>query len=157
MACVSRRELVTSGVAVLLLSSIPAPASARFAVQLSDALWRRRLRPDAYTVLRHAGTEQPGSSRLNSEKRRGSYFCAGCGHPMFQSSAKFESGTGWPSFFSALPGSIVTRQDGSGFGSRTEVLCARCGGHLGHVFTDGPKPTGLRYCINGVALAFRPA
>jgi peptide-methionine (R)-S-oxide reductase len=110
-----------------------------------------------YSILREGGTERPGSSPLDKEKRRGTFVCAGCGLPIFSSAAKFESGTGWPSFFRALPNAVTTRADKSMGMSRTEALCRRCGGHLGHLFNDGPKPTGLRYCMNGLAMRFRPA
>ena len=128
----------------------------RFRYRLTDAQWRRRLNPAQYAVLRQAQTERPGSSPLDREHRRGIFLCAGCGQPLYSSATKFESGTGWPSFFRPLPGAIVTREDRSLMMARTEVLCARCGGHLGHVFNDGPRPTGLRYCMNGVAMTFRP-
>ncbi len=124
--------------------------------KLSDAEWRRRLSPPAYRVLRQADTERPFTSPLNGEHRRGVFMCAGCALPLFASRTKFESGTGWPSFFDHLPRAIGTKVDRSFGGSRTEVHCARCAGHLGHVFTDGPRPTGLRYCMNGVALRFVP-
>jgi len=132
-------------------------AKGRFPLTLSDAEWRRRLSPKQYAVLRQENTEPAGSSPLNREKRRGTYVCAGCGLPLFSSATKFESGTGWPSFWQPLRGAIGTREDNKLFISRTEVHCRRCGGHLGHVFDDGPKPTGLRYCLNGLALKFRPA
>ena len=106
-------------------------------------------------MLRQADTERPGSSPLDGEHRRGTFHCAGCDQPLFSSAAKFDSGTGWPSFFRPLPRAVTTREDGSLLMRRTEVLCARCGGHLGHVFNDGPRPTGLRYCMNGVAMTFR--
>ena len=128
-----------------------------FPFRLTDAQWRQRLNPAQYATLRHAATEPPGSSPLDHEHRRGIFRCAGCGQPLFSSAAKFDSGTGWPSFFRPLPHAVVTRPDHSQFEARTEVLCARCGGHLGHVFDDGPRPTGLRYCMNGVAMTFQPA
>jgi peptide-methionine (R)-S-oxide reductase len=125
--------------------------------ELSDGEWRRRLSPEAYYVLRKHGTERAGTSPLNREKRKGTFTCAGCELPLFSSDTKFESGTGWPSFFQPLPNAVETQTDRSLFMTRTEVHCARCLGHLGHVFEDGPKPTGLRYCMNGVALKFDPA
>jgi peptide-methionine (R)-S-oxide reductase len=121
---------------------------------LSDAQWRQRLTPAQYNVLREEGTERPGSSPLNNEKRKGTFQCAGCDLPLFSSSTKYESGTGWPSFFDTLPGAVQTKRDFHLVLPRTEYHCARCGGHQGHVFNDGPKPTGLRYCNNGVALKF---
>jgi peptide-methionine (R)-S-oxide reductase len=129
----------------------------RFRFRLTDAQWRSRLNPAQYAVLRQAHTERPGSSPLDREHRRGTFACAGCALPLFSSAAKFESGTGWPSFFRPLPNAVVTREDRNLLIARTEVLCARCGGHLGHVFNDGPRPTGLRYCMNGVAMTFRAA
>jgi peptide-methionine (R)-S-oxide reductase len=158
----TRRELFASGTGLLLVGTTLGPSPARaaqpFPLNLSDAQWRKRLNPAAYAVLRRAATEKPGSSPLNAEKRHGSYGCAGCGNPLFRSEAKFESGTGWPSFYRAQADAVRTRTDRSfSFTSRTEVTCARCGGHLGHLFDDGPKPTGLRYCMNGAALNFRPA
>ncbi|OAH44680.1 methionine sulfoxide reductase B [Sphingobium yanoikuyae] len=125
--------------------------------RLSDAEWRKRLSPQAYSVLRQASTEYPFTSPLNSEHRRGTFVCAGCALPLFASATKFDSGTGWPSFFDHLPNAIGERNDASLGMDRTEVHCARCAGHLGHVFNDGPRPTGLRYCMNGVAMAFQPA
>jgi peptide-methionine (R)-S-oxide reductase len=125
--------------------------------KLSDAEWRKRLTPAQYNVLRNHGTERPGSSPLNKEHRKGTFACAGCDLPLFSSDAKFESGTGWPSFFKPLPDAIGTTSDRSFFMTRTEVHCSRCLGHLGHVFEDGPPPTGLRYCMNGVAMKFEPA
>jgi peptide-methionine (R)-S-oxide reductase len=132
-------------------------AEGKFELMLSDAEWRRRLTPQQYAVLRKEDTERPGSSPLNKEKRKGTYACAGCGLPLFSSATKYDSGTGWPSFWKPLPNAIGTREDNKLFFTRTEVHCRRCGGHLGHVFDDGPKPTGLRYCLNGLALKFRPA
>jgi len=128
----------------------------QFEVTKTDEEWRRILTPDQYRVLRGHGTEPPGSCALLQEKRAGMFRCAGCGQALFVADRKFESGTGWPSFFAPLEGSIGTTIDGSHFMTRTEVHCSRCGGHLGHVFEDGPPPTGLRYCINGVALTFEP-
>jgi peptide-methionine (R)-S-oxide reductase len=136
-------------------SAVAAPAT--FAVSYSDAQWRRRLTPEAYEVLRHAGTEAPFSSPLDHETRPGIYACAGCALPVYDAKTKFDSGTGWPSFYEPLPHAVDTSNDDSLMMSRTEVHCSRCGGHLGHVFDDGPKPTGLRYCMNGVALTFHPA
>lgn len=141
----------------LLLFGRSTPASGRFAVQHSPAEWRRLLGPQRYHVLREGGTERPFTSPLNKEHRRGAFRCAGCALPLFSSATKFESGTGWPSFWRPLPGAVVTRTDRSLTMVRDEVLCRRCGGHLGHVFDDGPKPTGLRYCMNGLALRFRAA
>jgi peptide-methionine (R)-S-oxide reductase len=128
-----------------------------YAVMKSDEEWRRQLTPEQYQVLREHGTERPGSCALLQEKRAGTFRCAGCGNPLFRAERKFESGTGWPSFFAPLDGAVETTEDRSYFMVRIEVHCARCGGHLGHVFEDGPPPTGLRYCINGVALDFEPA
>jgi peptide-methionine (R)-S-oxide reductase len=124
--------------------------------ELPDDEWRKRLDPEAYQVLRHEGTEYAGTSALNEEKRSGTYVCAGCGTPLFKSEMKFNSGTGWPSFFTTLPGVFETSTDHKLLMPRTEYHCARCGGHHGHVFRDGPQPTGLRYCNNGVALKFVP-
>ena len=124
--------------------------------KLSDADWRKRLTPQAYDVLRKHGTERAGSSPLNHEKRKGTFACAGCDLPLFASDTKFESGTGWPSFYQPLPNAVGTTSDRSFFMTRTEVHCSRCLGHLGHVFDDGPPPTGLRYCMNGLALKFEP-
>jgi peptide-methionine (R)-S-oxide reductase len=127
-----------------------------FPVTHSDDEWRQRLSPAQFQVLRKHGTERPGSSPLNAEKRRGTFVCAGCGKKLFASGTKFESGTGWPSFTQPLEAAVGTTDDRSLFMSRTEVHCADCGGHLGHVFPDGPRPTGLRYCMNGVSMAFEP-
>ena len=125
-------------------------------MQKTDEEWRRTLSPEQFHVLREHGTERAGTSPLNVEKRAGTFRCAGCGHTLFSSDTKFESGTGWPSFWAPLDDTVATTADKSLFMSRTEAHCARCGGHLGHVFSDGPRPTGLRYCMNGAALAFEP-
>ena len=130
-------------------------AVATFPVQKSDDDWRAALSPQQYRILRGHGTERPFTSPLNQEKRAGLFLCAGCAQPLFDAATKFESGTGWPSFFRPIDGAVGTSVDQSLITVRTEVHCARCGGHLGHVFADGPAPTGLRYCINGVALSFR--
>ena len=122
----------------------------------TDEEWRQSLTPDQYRVLREHGTEPPGTSPLNEEKREGTFKCAGCGQPLFASDTKYESCTGWPSFFRPLENAVGTSVDDSYFMRRTEVHCSRCGGHLGHVFPDGPNPTGLRFCMNGVAMLFEP-
>lgn len=122
----------------------------------TDEQWKTELTPDQYRVLREHGTERPGSSALNEEHRTGTFYCAGCGEPLFDSSTKYDSGSGWPSFYAPKPGAVETQVDQSHFMTRTEVHCAKCGGHLGHVFPDGPRPTGERYCMNGVALDFKP-
>jgi peptide-methionine (R)-S-oxide reductase len=124
---------------------------------VDDAEWKRRLSPEQYEVLRREGTERPFTSLLNDEKRRGTFLCAGCGQPLFTSDAKFYSGTGWPSFFQPLAGAVETKRDYHLILPRTEYHCSRCGGHQGHVFDDGPTPTGKRFCNNGVALTFEPA
>jgi peptide-methionine (R)-S-oxide reductase len=134
-----------------------APAEAAcFPVSLSDTEWRDRLEPDQYKVLRRHGTEPPFTHPLNAEKRAGTFRCAGCDAPLFNADTKFDSGTGWPSFFRPLDGAVGTRTDHQLLAPRTEVHCASCGGHLGHVFKDGPAPTGLRYCMNGAAMTFAP-
>ena len=128
-----------------------------FEVALSDEEWRRRLTAEQFAVLRKHKTERAGTSPLNAEKRQGRFLCAGCAQPLFEAATKFESGTGWPSFWQPIDGAIATQVDRTLWMTRTEVHCSRCGGHLGHVFEDGPRPTGLRYCMNGVAMTFEPA
>jgi len=138
------------------LNGAEAETPETFEVTKTDAEWKAELSPEAYKVLRHEGTERPFSSPLNDEHRHGIFDCAGCALPLFSSATKFDSGTGWPSFYKPLDNAVATRKDTSFFMTRTEVHCRRCGGHLGHVFNDGPPPTGLRYCMNGAALKFRP-
>jgi len=127
-----------------------------FPVNKTTEQWEETLSPSQFHVLREHGTERAGTSPLNVEKRDGTFYCAGCGQPLFASSTKFESGTGWPSFWQPLDNAVETNEDRSYFMTRTEVHCANCGGHLGHVFRDGPRPNGLRYCMNGVAMKFEP-
>ena len=129
----------------------------RTPVQKSDEEWRHELSPQQYEVLRKHGTERPGSSPLNKEHREGVFRCAGCGAPLFDSETKYDSGSGWPSFYQPKEGAVETTEDHTHFMHRTEVHCAKCGGHLGHVFPDGPEPTGERYCMNGTALSFEPS
>jgi peptide-methionine (R)-S-oxide reductase len=123
---------------------------------LDDKAWRERLTPEQFKVLRQHATERAGTSPLNGEKREGTFVCAGCGQPLYPSDTKFESGSGWPSFYAPLEGAVEEQVDRSHFMVRTEVHCSRCKGHLGHVFDDGPRPTGLRYCMNGAAMKFEP-
>jgi len=132
-----------------------APQDNSFHVRTTEAEWRQSLSPEAFRVLREHDTERPGTSPLNNEKRPGRFLCAGCGHALFDSATKYESGSGWPSFFAPVDGAIGSKVDKSFFMVRTEIHCASCGGHLGHVFPDGPEPTGLRYCMNGAALSFQ--
>jgi peptide-methionine (R)-S-oxide reductase len=162
MSQLSRRAVVAmlgASAAMPLASACSAkPAkAANFPIRKTDAEWRRLLTPAQYEILRKEGTERPGSSPLLHEKRAGTFVCAADRNPLFASATKFESGTGWPSFWKPLPGAIGTRTDGTFGMTRTEVHCARCGGHLGHVFNDGPPPTGKRYCMNGDAMLFQPA
>ena len=144
-----------SGWKTLLAGNADVAASAE-PINVPDAEWKKKLSPAAYDVLRHEGTERPGSSPLNGEKRPGVFACAGCSLPLFTSAMKYESGTGWPSFFTFIPGMLVTKTDFKLILPRTEYHCVRCGGHQGHMFDDGPPPTRQRYCNNGVALRFIP-
>ena len=157
----TRREaLGTTGAALaaaaLLWPSRGASAAERYPVMLTDAQWHAKLSPAAYRTLRHEATEVPFTSPLNNEHRTGTFACAGCAQPLFSSKTKFDSGTGWPSFWAPLPAKVATRTDTSLGMERVEVHCTRCGGHLGHLFDDGPRPTGKRYCMNGVAMTFGP-
>ncbi len=138
-------------------TSASAATPERFEINYTPEQWRQRLKPAAFAVLREAGTEPPYTSPLNDEHRAGTFACAGCALPVFASGTKFDSHTGWPSFYRPLAKAVATHTDTTLGFSRTEVHCRRCGGHLGHVFNDGPPPTGLRYCMNGVAMAFTPA
>src|SRR5471032_8424 len=158
------RRILLASVASLLglaafrwLRATPAQAAEKFEIEKTDAEWRAQLTPQQYEILRKEGTERPGSSPLLNEHRKGVFACAGCDLSLFSSDTKFESGTGWPSFYQPLDGAVKAEVDNSFLMQRTEVHCARCGGHLGHVFDDGPQPTGLRYCINAVSLKFIPA
>ena len=157
----ARRDMIGLGAAtaatLILTGERLAAAPMRFAISHSSSDWKRLLGAQRYHILREAGTEPAFTSPLLKEHRKGIFTCAGCGEALFLSSTKFESGTGWPSFWKVLPGATFTQADRSLGIERNEVLCARCGGHLGHVFDDGPKPTGLRYCMNGLALMFRPS
>ncbi len=138
------------------LTSGTSVAAKNYPIERSAAQWRKRLTKQQYYILREAGTERPYSSQLNDEKRAGTYHCQGCNNALYSSKTKFESGTGWPSFWKPLSGAIATKPDRSIIAMpRTEVLCSDCGGHLGHVFDDGPKPTGQRWCMNGAAMKFR--
>ena len=159
-----RRFILTlGGIALLplaggrLFAEDEDPTGKLIKLNLSEAQWRERLTPEQFEVLREEGTERPWSSPLLDEKRQGTFVCVACDHPLFDSSTKYDSGTGWPSFYDHLPGGLETKLDFKLIWPRTEYHCAKCGGHHGHVFKDGPQPTGLRYCNNGVALKFVPA
>lgn len=160
----TRRSVLRAGMTALLAGVVlgrlgwaNAADGGSFEVTRTDAEWRKLLRNDVYEVLRQSGTERPFTSALLHEARNGTFTCAGCERDLFASNTKFESGTGWPSFWQPLPGGVITTRDTSFGMVRDAVECSRCGGHLGHVFNDGPKPTGLRYCMNGIAMHFRPA
>ena len=162
---IDRRNLLLGGTAFAALAAFawlrpmgaPEAAEGYFPYKLTEAEWRAKLSPEAYAVLREEGTERPFTSALLDEHREGIFACAGCDQPLFKSETKFDSGTGWPSFYDFIPGAIGTRNDSSFGMARIEVHCTNCGGHQGHVFEDGPPPTGLRYCIDGVSLKFIPA
>ncbi len=158
----TKRELLIGGFALsgtaltmFALTQSTRATAATYEISHSDADWKRLLPPDTYEVMRHEGTERPFTSPLLNEHHKGNFVCAACVLPLFSSTTKFESGTGWPSFWQPLPHAVGEKVDGALGFTRTEVHCRRCGGHLGHVFDDGPKPTGLRYCMNGVALKFK--
>jgi peptide-methionine (R)-S-oxide reductase len=158
------RRILLASVATLFglaafrwLRASPAQAAEKFEIEKTDAEWRAQLTPQQYEILRKQGTERPGSSPLLKEHRKGIFACAGCDLPLFSSETKFESGTGWPSFYQPLENAVGKTEDRAYGMLRTEIHCRRCGGHLGHVFDDGPKPTGLRYCMDGFALVFHPA
>lgn len=165
---IDRRLLLASGASLAAFSAFRwlgfcdaakagEKATEKFEIEKTADEWRKQLTPAQFNILREAGTERPYTSPLNKEKRKGTFTCAGCDLPLFSSDTKYESGTGWPSFYQAMPNSILEKSDRTFMMVRTETLCRRCGGHLGHVFDDGPKPTGLRYCMNGLALTFKPA
>ena len=160
----TRRNLITAGAAAavgtLLFTGFgksPAIAAGPFEIRKTEAEWRRQLGNARYNILREGGTEPPYTSPLLKEHRRGTFVCAGCALPLYSSATKFESGTGWPSFWQPLPRAVAETRDSTLGMVRREIHCRRCGGHLGHVFDDGPKPTGLRYCMDGLALGFHPA
>ena len=160
----NRRNLLLGGSAITAFAAFVGlrpmgatqAAEGDFPFKLTDDEWKAKLSPEAYDVLRHEGTERPFTSPLNDEHAAGTFVCAGCDQPLFASETKFDSGTGWPSFYTVIEGGVATSVDDSLFMTRTEVHCSNCGGHQGHVFEDGPEPTGLRYCIDGVALTFVP-
>jgi peptide-methionine (R)-S-oxide reductase len=162
---INRRILLTTAAALggfsafrwLSGSTARAKEKMKFPVEKTEAEWRKQLTPEQYDILRNHGTERPWTSPLLKEHRKGTFVCVGCDQPLFASETKFESGTGWPSFYQPIDGAVGRTEDRTFGMVRIEVHCSRCGGHLGHVFDDGPKPTGLRYCIDGLALAFKPA
>ena len=164
---ISKRQFLASGASLAAVAGVGAFFGIRraesaasgevFEVTKTEAEWRAILTPEQYSVLREEGTERAGTSPLLEEHRDGTFNCAGCDLPVFSSETKFESGTGWPSFYDAIPNAVAYKEDSTLFMTRTEEHCRRCGGHLGHVFDDGPPPTGKRHCINGVALVFAPA
>ncbi len=155
----NRRHMLSAGVAAtaLMLAGRRGMSAETFEITKTEEEWRAILSPAQFRVLREEDTERAFSSPLNDEHRAGTFHCAGCDLPLYSSETKYDSGTGWPSFWEPLPNAVATKADWGILGKRTEVHCRRCGGHLGHVFKDGPKPTGLRYCMNGVAMVFRPA
>ncbi|MFN3722909.1 MAG: peptide-methionine (R)-S-oxide reductase MsrB [Paracoccaceae bacterium] len=153
----NRRAIMLGGVALMVMGRQGWSAEGNFEYTLTDAEWRAKLSDLSYRVLRKEATERAFTSPLDKETRSGTYHCAGCDLPAFSSQHKYDSGTGWPSFWQPLPDAVRTKEDRSLFGSRTEVHCRRCGGHFGHVFSDGPQPTGKRYCLNGASLTFRAA
>lgn len=153
----TRRVFLATTAAALGLGTDAALAAERFEISRSDSEWRAMLSDMEYKVMREEGTERAFTSPLNDEKRAGTFLCKGCDLPLYPSKTKFDSGTGWPSFWQALPDAVETKADRSFFMTRTECHCRRCGSHLGHIFDDGPQPTGKRHCINGVSLTFRPA
>ncbi len=159
---ITRRGMALGGLGAVAAATLlsmeqgMADTAEKFPLVKSEEEWRRLLTPAQFKVLREHGTERAGTSPLNAEKRPGTFVCAGCGKALFDAATKFESGTGWPSFWKPLDTAVGTKTDRSFFMSRTEVHCSNCGGHLGHVFPDGPPPTGQRYCMNGVAMAFQP-
>jgi peptide-methionine (R)-S-oxide reductase len=157
---VRRRDVLlggTAGLGAMMFGRFAKSEAGSFEITKTSEEWMKTLTPEQYRVLRDHGTEAPGSSPLNEEKRAGAFHCAGCDLPLFSSETKFESGTGWPSFWKPLDNAVATTDDYKLLIKRTEVHCRRCGGHLGHVFNDGPPPTGLRYCMNGLALKFVPS
>lgn len=153
----NRRTFLTSSAAIAAFPAALGAAEGGFEVSRSDAEWRAMLSDLEYTVMRQNGTERAFSSPLNANKAAGTYHCRGCDQALYSSDTKFESGTGWPSFWQPLPDAVATRPDRGFFTTRTEVHCDRCGSHLGHIFDDGPRPTGKRHCLNGASLVFRPA